>query len=123
MTLAWLNIMAAVGQPTWEVVTVADRASAALESRWYIAVAYMILALVAIAAMVVALGMGLIYAERKIAAHFQCRLGPMRVGYARDPADRGRHDQAAAQGRCRSRHRPTRSCTCWRRSCRWWRRC
>lgn len=81
MALAWLKIMTAVGQPTWEVVTVADRASAALESRWYVAVAYMILALVAIAAMVVALGMGLIYGERKIAAHFQCRLGPMRVGY------------------------------------------
>jgi len=81
MTLAWLKIMAVVGQPTWEVVTVADRASASLESRWYVAVAYMIVALVAVAAMVVALGMGLIYGERKIAAHFQCRMGPMRVGY------------------------------------------
>lgn len=81
MTLAGLKLMAVVGEPTWKVVTVADRASAALETRWYLAVAFMILALAAVAGMVVALGMGLIYGERKIAAHFQCRVGPMRVGY------------------------------------------
>lgn len=73
--------MMSVGQPAWEVVTVADRAEYWLESHWYFAVAYMILAVLAVAAMVVALGMGLIYGERKIAAHFQCRMGPMRVGY------------------------------------------
>jgi NADH-quinone oxidoreductase subunit H len=36
--------------------------------------------LAGIGALVAFLGMGLIYAERKIAAGFQCRLGPMRVG-------------------------------------------
>jgi NADH-quinone oxidoreductase subunit H len=61
-------------------VTIADRASAALETSPIVSIAYMLLAMAAIGASVAGLGMGLIYAERKIAAHFQCRLGPMRVG-------------------------------------------
>jgi len=71
---------AVLSRPATEVVTVADRAFAALETHVVVSIAYMLLALAAIGAMVAALGMGLIYAERKIAAHFQCRLGPMRVG-------------------------------------------
>jgi NADH-quinone oxidoreductase subunit H len=61
-------------------VTIADRASAALETNAIVCIAYMLLAAAALGALVAALGMGLIYAERKIAARFQCRLGPMRVG-------------------------------------------
>jgi len=63
-----------------KVVTVAQRAASALESNIWLSLAYMLIALVAIGVMVAFLGMGLIYAERKIAARFQCRLGPMRVG-------------------------------------------
>ena len=61
-------------------MTIADRAAAALGTNVIVSIAYMLLAMVAIGGSVAVLGMGLIYAERKIAAHFQCRLGPMRVG-------------------------------------------
>ncbi|MFQ5606918.1 MAG: NADH-quinone oxidoreductase subunit NuoH, partial [Candidatus Zixiibacteriota bacterium] len=36
---------------------------------------------VSVAGFLSVLGMTLIYVERKVAAHFQCRLGPMRVGW------------------------------------------
>lgn len=60
--------------------TVAQRAAEALPQSPWLAAGYMVLSLVAIAALVAFLGMSLIYAERKVAGHFQCRLGPMRVG-------------------------------------------
>jgi NADH-quinone oxidoreductase subunit H len=63
-----------------KVVTVSQRAAGSLESNIWVSLGYMLIALVAIGSLVAFLGMGLIYAERKIAAHFQCRLGPMRVG-------------------------------------------
>jgi NADH-quinone oxidoreductase subunit H len=79
MGLSFLSLATASPAPV-EVVTIADRAAAALGTNLLVSIAYMLLAMVAVAAAVAALGMGLIYAERKIAAHFQCRLGPMRVG-------------------------------------------
>lgn len=63
-----------------EVVTISQRAADTLESNIWLSLGFMLLALIAVGAMVAVLGMGLIYAERKIAARFQCRLGPMRVG-------------------------------------------
>ncbi len=71
--------MAEITAPV-KVVTVAQRAASALESNIWLSLGYMLIALVAIGVLVAFLGMGLIYAERKIAARFQCRLGPMRVG-------------------------------------------
>ena len=63
-----------------KVITVAQRAADTIESNIWLSLLFMLIALVAIGAMIAFLGMGLIYAERKIAARFQCRLGPMRVG-------------------------------------------
>ena len=65
---------------TAEVVTVSNRAANALDSNIWATLGYILLSLVAIGALVAFLGIALIYVERKVAAHFQCRLGPMRVG-------------------------------------------
>ncbi|HCM40240.1 MAG: NADH-quinone oxidoreductase subunit H [Bdellovibrionales bacterium GWB1_52_6] len=56
-------------------------ASEALREGYLGAAGYIILGVVAIAGFLAVLGMVLIYAERKVAGHFQCRLGPMRVGW------------------------------------------
>src|SRR5450759_4096988 len=65
----------------WEVKTIAQRAAEALPENPWLAVAYLLLGLAGMGAFVAGLGLALVYAERKIAAHFQCRLGPMRVGW------------------------------------------
>jgi NADH-quinone oxidoreductase subunit H len=65
----------------WDVQSLAQRVGDALPSHPWQALGFFVLALGSIGALVALLGMGLIYAERKIAAHFQCRLGPMRVGW------------------------------------------
>jgi NADH-quinone oxidoreductase subunit H len=80
MGMSYFCSLAMASQAPPAVVTIADRASTALETNVIVCIAYMLLAVAAVGASVAALGMGLIYAERKIAAHFQCRLGPMRVG-------------------------------------------
>ena len=65
----------------WQVKTLAERTSEAMHGSPWLAVGYLLLGVVALAGLVAGLGLLLIYAERKIAAHFQCRLGPMRVGW------------------------------------------
>ncbi|OFZ20409.1 MAG: NADH-quinone oxidoreductase subunit H [Bdellovibrionales bacterium GWB1_55_8] len=66
---------------TWEVTTLAERSAEALSSSFWGAAGYLGLAMLGMAGFVAVLGMVLIYAERKVAGHFQCRLGPMRVGW------------------------------------------
>lgn len=62
-------------------LTVSERASLALSESPLEAGMYALMALAGIGGFMSFLGMVLIYAERKVAAHFQCRLGPMRVGW------------------------------------------
>ncbi len=61
-------------------MSLADRASRALESGVWGAVMYIVIGLVAVLTAVSVLGLVMSYIERKVAGHFQCRLGPMRVG-------------------------------------------
>lgn len=70
-----------MSEQTWQVKTLAMRATEALPDGIWMPIFYMALGAIAVAGLVSFLGMGLIYAERKIAGHFQCRLGPMRVGW------------------------------------------
>lgn len=69
------------GTAVFEVTTLADRAASHLADSPWISIGYLVLAIVGIVAFMSILGMALIYVERKVAAHFQCRLGPMRVGW------------------------------------------
>jgi NADH-quinone oxidoreductase subunit H len=81
LLLTTVAFAAAEAAPESAVTTVAARAAGALhENNVWLALLYMVIAFAALGALVSGLGMGLIYVERKIAAHFQCRLGPMRVG-------------------------------------------
>lgn len=64
----------------WTTQTLSDRAMTSLETDLWASVGYMALALAVVMALVTFIGLALILAERKIAGHFQCRVGPMRVG-------------------------------------------
>lgn len=66
---------------SFQVKTLAERTSAAIPDSLWLVAGYILLGIVAIGVLVSALGLVLIYVERKVAAHFQCRLGPMRVGW------------------------------------------
>lgn len=65
----------------WPVKTIAERTGDLLPGSPWTAVLYVLLTILAVTAFMTVTGLVLIYAERKIAAHFQCRLGPMRVGW------------------------------------------
>lgn len=65
----------------WEIKSIADRATENLESDIWLSVMFVAMGAIGVAAFVALSGLVLIYAERKIAAHFQCRMGPMRVGW------------------------------------------
>lgn len=63
------------------VSTFADRAAAAFPHHLGQTVLIIALAAVWSLGLMTFLGLALVYVERKVAAHFQCRLGPMRVGF------------------------------------------
>ena len=76
-----LSITAAIETSSvWEPQSLAQRASESVSHNLWLTAGYFLLAVVGVAALLSFLGMALIYVERKIAAHFQCRLGPTRVG-------------------------------------------
>jgi NADH-quinone oxidoreductase subunit H len=66
---------------SWPVKTIAERTSLLLPGSPWTAAFYVLLTILGVTAFVTVAGLVLIYAERKIAAHFQCRVGPMRVGW------------------------------------------
>ncbi len=83
MTATSLTYFAiAAAQGAFKNVTVSERtAQAFADGSWILAIVYIVVALGGLAALVTLSGLVLIYVERKLAAHFQCRLGPMRVGW------------------------------------------
>lgn len=72
-----LNGVSAVYEPE----SIATRAAQVWSSEPLLSVGWLVLGIAVMMGFLVIIGMGLIYGERKIAAHFQCRLGPMRVGW------------------------------------------
>lgn len=74
------SFVVAAAESPWAVKTVAARAAESLDSNIWATLGYMALSLGAIVGLVTFLGLSLIYIERKVAARFQCRLGPTRVG-------------------------------------------
>jgi NADH-quinone oxidoreductase subunit H len=66
---------------TWQVTTFAERTNETLAVNPWLAAGYVIAVMMGMTAFVNVLALVLIYAERKVCAHFQCRLGPMRVGW------------------------------------------
>lgn len=65
----------------WDTVSIADRAAQSLDENVWLSAFYVVLGAAGVAIFVALAGLVLIYAERKLAAHFQCRIGPMRVGW------------------------------------------
>ena len=75
------NYLSGVTADVYEPVSVATRAAEVWAQEPWLAVGWLVLGLAVMLGFLVVIGMGLIYGERKIAGHFQCRLGPMRVGW------------------------------------------
>ncbi len=75
-----LHFLTAATARTWEPYTIAQRAAAAADTNLWITAAYIVGSMIGVVVVLSLLGMVLIYVERKVAARFQCRLGPTRVG-------------------------------------------
>lgn len=73
-------LAAATGARVWEPYTIAQRAADSASSNLWVTAAYLVFSMIGVVVVLSLLGMVLIYVERKVAARFQCRLGPTRVG-------------------------------------------
>jgi len=65
----------------WGVTSLSQRVMQTFADTPWISLAYALAGLLALVGFMTVTAMGLGYAERKIAGRFQCRLGPMRVGW------------------------------------------
>src|SRR4051812_39077059 len=81
MTTLFKMMTLSAAHADWQTTTLSQRASETLAAGPWGSVGYMLFAMVAMVGFVALLALVLIYAERKVCAHFQCRLGPMRVGW------------------------------------------
>jgi NADH-quinone oxidoreductase subunit H len=81
MELALLTPSLFATNAGFESVSLADRAAQGLATSIWIPIGYIALAIAGVVAFVNVAALVLIYVERKVAARFQCRLGPMRVGW------------------------------------------
>lgn len=79
--LITLPLLSRLAAADFRTTTVAQRAASAFSENPLVSVGWMGLSMAAMGAFVALLALVLIYAERKVCAHFQCRLGPMRVGW------------------------------------------
>lgn len=72
--------LAATAARNWQTHTIAQRAAESASDSLWITAAWIVGSMIGVVAFLSLLGMVLIYVERKVAARFQCRLGPTRVG-------------------------------------------
>ena len=80
MTAASVNMAIASALAAIDTSTVAQRAAESAPENPWITAGYFLGSIVGVALLLSFLGMALIYVERKVAAAFQCRIGPNRVG-------------------------------------------
>lgn len=68
-------------QQSFESTALSEQAGSLLADNFWSAAGFILLTAIGAIVFLSVVGLALVYTERKVAAHFQCRLGPMRVGW------------------------------------------